>query len=239
MAGRYRSGRSSRPRVGSTWRTDPENLAAVLAWAARAFRLPLRRTGVRWDAAVFTRRHALRRTGPRPPFRALRTQPALPVRSSARFRGEPVASDVASQRIHDRSDASLEVFVPFSACRSRCVVPGDAIAPAIPLRPLACVAASFALMLLEHAAPTHRRRLLVLAVFRSGGVGAIDSARIEPRVLIGTLRRSTRRCIVPRRPPTGHAPATFCGRRSATRWARITWPGRAPFGVEACVVSVP
>jgi hypothetical protein len=58
-------------------------------------------------------------------------------------------------------------------------VPGDAIAPAIPLRPLASRRRLVALMLLEHPAPTHRRRLLVLAVLRFGGVGAIDSARIK------------------------------------------------------------
>lgn len=135
---------------------------------------------------------------------------------------------------HDRSDASLEVFSPSALAGHVALVPGDAIAPAIPLRPLAGIVASFALMLLEHAAPTHRRRLLVPAVLRSGGVGSIDSARIEAArfdrdapPFDASLHRFAS-------PALRSCAGDFL--RPAFRYplGEITWLGRAPLGVEAC-----
>jgi hypothetical protein len=162
-------------------------------WPLAVIRLPLGSTLVRPSAADFTRRRALRRTGPRPPFRALRAEPAPPVRSRARFRGERVASDAASRGSHDRSDASLEVSSPSALAGHVALFPGDAIAPAIPLRPLACVATSFAVMLREHLAPTHWRTPAGPCGFALWPKLARPTLHgSKPRVLIGTLRRSTR-----------------------------------------------
>jgi hypothetical protein len=74
-----------------------------------------------------------------------------------------------------------------SALAGHARAPGDAIVPAIPLR--RCPAPSSScppsawqapFVPTSHRAPTHRRRLLVPAVFqRVAGVGPVDSARID------------------------------------------------------------
>jgi len=191
--------------------------------------------------ASVRRRRALRRSGPRPPFRAPQAAPAPPVRSSARFRCEHVASNVASRGSHDRPDASLEVLVPFSARLPRRVCRALPRAPAIPLRRLTefARATSFALMPVQHPPTEWRRPVCPCGLTRCTELARSTLRGSTPRVLIETLRRSraTLRCIDPRR-----APATRVMRRRLSAPGvplpalRFTWPGRAPLGVaKLCV----
>jgi len=101
-------------------------------------------------------------------------------------------------------------------------------------------ATSFALMPVRHrVSPTQRRRpVCPCGLTRCTEVARSTLRGSTPHVLIETLRRSARRCIG-RASAAGHAPATFCGRRSATRAAvHVAWSG--PFRRrEALVFSVP
>jgi len=219
------------------------DLAAILAWAAARAPVGWRGffgrsgaaatlgsgvssaassavVGVRFGAPARDRLRSLR--GVRMRTRALRVELASPVRLGApsSMPKYAVLRTAAKGWLLWTTNRTplLRFWSPAALACHVALLPGGATSPAIPLRPLACVTASFALMLLEHAAPTHRRRLLVPAVLRFGGVGAIDSARIEAARFdrdAPPVRRVA--AFVSRRSPAGHAPATFCIRRSATR----------------------
>jgi hypothetical protein len=145
--------------------------------------LPIRRT---WSASVcgasVRRRRALRRSDPRPPFRAPRAAPgtAGPIECTP-FIVRHASTVRRLNGGHDRSDASLEVLVPSALACHAARVPGAATRtgdPASTVDRLHTPPPS-PLMPCRHRSPTRGGVRSVLAVFRVVGVGPIDSARID------------------------------------------------------------
>jgi hypothetical protein len=143
---------------------------------------------------------------------------------------------------HDRSDASLEVLVPSALACHAARVPGAATRtgdPASTVDRLHTPPPS-PLMPCRHRSPTRGGVRSVLAVFRVAGVGPIDSARIDAARFDRDAPVLSRRVAASgASPAAGHAPAPFCGRRSATREAvHVAWS--VPFRRrEASWFSVP
>jgi hypothetical protein len=206
--------------------------------------LPIRRT---WSASVcgasVRRRRALRRSDPRPPFRAPRAAPgtAGPIECTP-FIVRHASTVRRLNGGHDRSDASLEVLVPSALACHAARVPGAATRtgdPASTVDRLHTPPPS-PLMPCRHRSPTRGGVRSVLAVFRVVGVGPIDSARIDAARFDRDAPVLSRRVAASgASPAAGHAPAPFCGRRSATREAvHVAWS--VPFRRrEASWFSVP
>jgi len=166
---------------------------------------------------------------------------AGPIECTAFKVSTPQATSLHRETMIDRTPL-LRFLSPSALARHVALVPDDAIAPAIPLRPLTDSRHLLRLRDASAASCTHAWAASVCPCGFSRFMRELARPTLrgsKPRVLIGTLRRSRRVAASIRVAP----PLVMRRRLSAAGVplpaVRVTWPGRAPFGVEAFVFSVP